>query len=104
MSVAQDGTIAVNGATVTKLGLAVFTNPKVDLVRDTGNMFTSAAKPTTTNAGVIVQSTLESSNTDPTQVMTQLVGVARSYEADQQMVQNEDSLTGKTIATLGHVG
>jgi flagellar basal body rod protein FlgG len=104
IAVAQDGTIAVNGAAVTKLGLAVFTNPKVDLVRDTGNLFTSSAKSNGKDPGVISQGCLESSNTDPTQVMTQLVEVARSYEADQQMVQNEDQLTGKTISSLGQIG
>jgi len=40
----------------------------------------------------------------PSQLMTQLVEVARSYEAAQKLVQNQDELLGKTIASLGRIG
>ena len=104
MAVAQDGTISVNGASVGQLGLAYFTNPQADLVRDTGNLFTGPAKKTGTTPSQISQGFLEMSNANPTQLMTQLVEVARSYEASQKMVQNEDSITGEAISSLGKLG
>jgi flagellar basal body rod protein FlgG len=36
--------------------------------------------------------------------MTQMVEVGRSYEAAQKMVQNQDELIGKSIASLGRIG
>jgi flagellar basal body rod protein FlgG len=44
------------------------------------------------------------SNANPTQLMTQLVEVGRAYEAALKMVQNQDELLGKTIASLGRIG
>ena len=52
----------------------------------------------------VVQGYLETSNANPSQLMTQLVEVARSYEAAQKLVQNHDELLGKTIASLGRIG
>jgi len=38
------------------------------------------------------------------QLMTQMVEVARSYEAAQNLVRNQDELLGKTISSLGRIG
>jgi flagellar basal body rod protein FlgG len=52
----------------------------------------------------VVQGYLESSNANISQLMTQMVEVGRSYEAAQKLVQNQDELLGKTIASLGRIG
>jgi len=102
--IAPDGTITVNGVAAGQIGVASFKEPKNELTRDGENTFTSTGAPTGTEKGPISQGFLEMSNANPTQLMTQLVEVSRSYEAAQQMVQNQDELLGKTIASLGRIG
>lgn len=100
-----DGTITINGTTVAKLGLAGFKDPKAELTRDGENTYVAKNAPSdSTNIGPVVQSYLEASNADSTQIMTQMVQVARSYQAAQQMVSNQDELLGKTISSLGKIG
>jgi flagellar basal-body rod protein FlgF len=99
VSVAQDGAISVNGAAVATLGIGVFTNPDTE-----GNLFTGPAASTSQDVSQVEQGYLETSNANPSQLMTQLVEVARSYESAQKLVQNQDELLGKTIASLGRIG
>ncbi len=104
VSLAPDGTIFVNGTQAAKLGIGVFTNPRDELQHTEGNLFTGPTTSTSQDAPRVVQGYLESSNANPSQLMTQLVEVARSYEAAQKLVQNHDELLGKTIASLGRIG
>jgi fagellar hook-basal body proteins len=104
VGVADDGTITVNGTNVAKLGIGVFDNPQTELQHTEGNLFTGPAASTSQDVPRVVQGYLEGSNANPSQMMTQLVEVARSYEAAQKLVQNHDELLGKTIASLGRIG
>ena len=104
VAVASDGTISVNGDEVAQLGIGVFENPETELQHTEGNFFTGPTKSTSEDTPQVVQGYIEASNADPSQLMTQLVEVARSYEAAQKLVQNQDELLGKTIASLGHIG
>ena len=104
VALTSDGTISVNGQEVAQLGIGVFENPETELEHTEGNLFTGPAASTSTDVPKVVQGYLEMSNANPSQVMTQLVEVARSYEAAQKMVQNHDELLGKTIASLGRIG
>lgn len=103
-AVAADGTITVDGAAAGQIGIASFTDPKTQLTRDGDNTFAASGAPSGTDKGMVAQGYLEMSNANATQLMTQLVEVSRSYEAAQQMVQNQDELLGKTIASLGRIG
>ena len=104
VSLASDGTISVNGTQAAQLGIGVFQNPRDELQHTEGNLFTGPATSTSQDAPRVVQGYLEASNANPSQLMTQLVEVARSYEAAQKMVQNHDELLGKTISSLGRIG
>lgn len=104
VSLAPDGTISVNGEEAAKLGIGVFTNPRDELQHTEGNLFTGPAASTSQDVPQVAQGFLEGSNANPSQLMTQLVEVARSYEAAQKMVQNNDELLGKSIASLGRIG
>ena len=104
VSLASDGTISVNGAQAAQLGIGVFTNPRDELQHTEGNLFTGPTASTSQDAPRVVQGYLEASNANPSQLMTQLVEVARSYEAAQKLVQNHDELLGKSIASLGRIG
>jgi flagellar basal body rod protein FlgG len=102
VAVSTDGSITVNGTSSGTLGLAYFADTST-LVRDADNTFSSKTAPATTGGGSILQSTLEQSNVDSSKLMTQMIEISRSYQAAQQMVQNQDELLGKSIATLGKV-
>lgn len=104
VSVSPDGVITINGENVAQLGIGVFDNPRTELQHTEGNLFTGPADSTSTDVPRVVQGYLEASNANPSQIMTQLVEVARSYEAAQKLVQNQDELLGKTIASLGRIG
>ena len=93
----------VNGEEVAQIGIAVFEDPATELTRDLPNTFAAAGEPTGEEEASVIQGYLEMSNVDPASLMTQMVSVARAYEAAQQMVQSEDELLGKTIATLGRL-
>lgn len=101
VSVADDGTIQVDGADVGKIGIASFVNPEAELTRDVGNTFVADGAPTGEELGSIQQGYLEMSNANSADLMTQMVAVARAYEAAQQMVANQDELLSKTMNYLG---
>jgi flagellar basal-body rod protein FlgF len=103
LTVSADGTMYVNGEEVSKLGIASFADPDKDLTRDTPNSFSATGQPNGSDKGIVAQGYLEGSNVNTAQLMTQMVQVARNYEAAQQMAQSEDELTGKTISTLGRL-
>lgn len=104
ISVGPDGALSVNGTAVAQLGIGVFANPDTDLQHTEGNLFTGPAASTSQDTPRVVQGYLEGSNANPSQLMTQLVEVARSYEAAQNIVRNQDELLGRTIASLGRIG
>lgn len=104
VTVSSEGQILVNGEEVARLGVFIFEDPEADLERTEGGLYTALAQPTNEGAGRVAQGYLEMSNANPTQIMAQLIEVARSYEAAQQMVQNQDELLGKTISILGRIG
>lgn len=101
VTVSNDGTILVDGVEAGKIGLASFENPETELTRDAANTFSASGAPTGEEIGTIEQGYLEMSNANSADLMTQMVAVARAYEAAQSMVQNQDELLSKTISTLG---
>ncbi len=101
LSISPAGVIMVNGQTIARLGLAAFEDPSVELTRDGSNYFAAEGGPTSDAVGTVVQGYLEMSNANPAQLMTQMIAVARAYEAAQKMVQTQDELLGKAISSLG---
>jgi flagellar basal body rod protein FlgG len=104
VSVGMDGTVSVNNMAAGQIGLANFQDPRADLERDVNNTFVALNAPSGTANGQIHQGSLEGSNANPSQIATQMVTVARSYQAAQQMVQTQDQLLGETISSLGRLG
>jgi len=102
IAVSTDGSISVNNISSGKIGLAYFKD-LTTLTRDGDNSFSSSVTPATTGGGSIIQSSLEQSNVDTAELMVKMIEILRSYQAAQQMVQNQDELLGKTISTLGKV-
>jgi flagellar basal body rod protein FlgG len=105
LAVAGDGLLTVNGQAAGQLGLASFADVENELARDpvNGNLFIAAGAPTGTDQGQVVQGYLETSNINPAQLMTQMVAVGRAYEAAQRLVQTQDELLGRAIATISRL-
>ncbi len=101
IGIANDGQITVDGVDVAKLGIAYFEDPATSLTRDGANTFTGTGAQTGSTEVSVQQYALESSNADLTQIMTQMIQVNRAYEAAQRLVQQQDSLLGQSISTLG---
>lgn len=101
LTASEDGALFVDGAPAGRLGVAAFNDPAAELTRDSPNTFIASGQPSNTELGIVVQGYLEASNVNAAQLMTQMVQVARHYEAAHQMVQNQDDLLGRAIATLG---
>ena len=97
----NDGNISIDNEIVDQIGIFAFENPEEELVHNMSNLFEAAGEPTGEEVGTIQQGYLEMANTSAADLMTQMTIVARAYEAAQQMVQNQDELLAKTIATLG---
>jgi flagellar basal-body rod protein FlgF len=105
VSIDRQGNIAVNDRQTAQLGRAAFTNVDTELARDpeTGDAFIAAGGPTGVVAGSVEQGFVENSNVNAAQMMTQLVTVNRAYEAAQKVVQTQDELLGKAIASIGRL-
>ena len=101
VAITEDGSIYVDGQLSGQLAIDVFEDPDLELERDLPNTFVAAGPPTGTEVGRVQQFYLEMANVNPALLMTQMVDVARAYEAAQQMVQVQDELLGRTISTLG---
>jgi flagellar basal body rod protein FlgG len=104
ITIDQNGNVMAGGAALATIDLVFFEDPQAALTPDQGNLFTTEEQPVADGTVRMLQGYLEMSNVNPTQLMTQLVEVARSYEAAQKMVQNQDELLGKAISTLGRIG
>lgn len=99
-----DGNMLVDNKAVGQMGISVFLNPDKDLVRAENNSFVAVGQPTTQAKASVEQGFLEMSNVNASELMTQMVTVARAYEAAQKMVTTQDDLVGKTISMLGRIG
>ena len=54
-------------------------------------------------SGVIHQGFLEQSNVNGVSEMVDLIAITRAYEANQKIIQGEDSLLEKTVNQIGRV-
>ncbi len=54
--------------------------------------------------GQIVQGTLEASNVNVVDEMVNLIAISRAYEANQKMIQTEDTTMEMAVSQVGQVG
>ncbi len=101
ITITEDGQISVDGKQVAKLGTVYFEDPAASLTRDGANTFTGTGGEANSSKVTVRQYALESSNADLTQIMTQMIQTNRAYEAAQRLVQQQDSLLGQSINSLG---
>jgi flagellar basal-body rod protein FlgF len=102
ISVAADGTLALDGAPAAKLGLVRPTDP-AKVSREAGTLFRAAATEPMED-GRVVQGFLEQSNVNPIAEMARMVEVQRAYEYGQKLMDQEDARIRLVVKTLGQLG
>jgi flagellar basal-body rod protein FlgF len=101
VAVDSSGAVMVDDVQVATLGIASFTSPTTELVRDGDNTYAATNPPSGTSVSRVEQGYLETSNVNIADAMTQMVSIGRSYQASQQLVNVQDTLLGKAIQSLG---
>jgi flagellar basal-body rod protein FlgG len=75
-----------------------------DLVKDAGNSYLSKNQTAQTdNDSKIRQNSLEKSNIDPIEAITEMISIMRSYESSQKVIQQIDETLGKTVNEVGSI-
>lgn len=97
-TVTNEGTILETGQ---QLQLVAFADPN-GLVSAGDTLFTGAGGVITGNS-VVLQSTLETTNTNMADAMVDLMEISREYEANQKILQAADQTVQKAVNELGKV-
>ena len=96
-----------NAILVDRLKIVNF--PKVRFIKKIGEslyrstQYSGAASIIVNNRPKVMQGFLEQSNVNPVIEMVNLIEVHRTYEANQKMIQSEDSALGRVINEVGRV-
>lgn len=98
ITIAQDGTIAADGAPVGKLGLV--TAPQTALAREGDNLFRADEETQAVEFPKIRQGFLEESNVNAVIEVSRLIEVQRAYELNQQLMKDEDERVKKTVDAM----
>lgn len=98
VGISTDGQVSLNGETIDQLALVSFEDNQ-QLQKREDNLYTGAA--TIPFKGSILQGFLESSNVNVVSAMVDMISVSRAYEANQKMIQTQDTLLGKAVNDLG---
>ncbi len=102
LTIGRDGTVSANGAAIGQLGIVEFANPTAlrpegaSRFADTGTAAPRAAAATST-----LQGSLEKSNAEVIGSMVGLIANERWFDANEQVIQTEDTATGLAISTVG---
>ncbi|MEI6097932.1 MAG: flagellar hook-basal body complex protein [Alphaproteobacteria bacterium] len=99
VTVAQDGTLSVNGVPLSQIGLWKATDP-LSLTHEAGTRFSSSGVEPVAG-GRMMQGFVEDSNVDPLQEVASMIAVQRAYEMGQNFLDREDDRARNVIQTLG---
>ena len=102
LSVAQDGTVSQDGATIGQLGLARFDTLSV-LSKDGDGLYRNRSNATPLEApdAQVRQGMLEGSNVNTLVEITQLIEISRAYERATKMIENVNDLSRRSVERLG---
>ena len=100
-SVKADGTIMDKGQSVDRLRVVEI---PADALKREGQSLYSSSQPiqASTNAQVL-QGSIEASNVDVSGQMVQMMTVMKAYEANQKVIQTEDSMLDKAVNEVGKI-
>lgn len=102
VAIDRTGAVSVGGQPVGQLNIVEFANAAA--LRPQGSerfVNTGAANPRAATNTATLQGSVEKSNADVVSSMVDLITNERWFEANQQVIQSEDNLTGQAISTVG---
>lgn len=97
VSIAQDGTISVDGVITDSIG--VF-RADGELLRDTSTYFTPQDDVAPVEFPTVIQGALEASNVHPVTEVARMIEVQRAYEAGQALLEQEDQRLSQLVSTI----
>lgn len=102
VAVAADGTILVNGAQVARLQMVEFTaGQQLNKVGNGQFEAVNGALPQPAATAQLYQGYLEGSNVDMTESMVATMNLVRAYEANQRLLQIQDSTLKAAVNEVG---
>lgn len=99
ITVSGNGQIRLNGELIDTLQIVSFQDNQ-QLQKREDNLYTAGGQ-TQPFQGSVLSGYLESSNVNIVTTMVDMINVSRAYEANQKMIQTQDSLLGKAVNDLG---
>lgn len=102
-SVGNDGTVMVGGQVIDRLRIVQFDN--TELLQKVGENLLAAPQGTVPGefTGSVEQGMLEGSNVNIVREMVDMITVMRAYEANQKIIQAQDSTLEKAVNEVGAV-
>lgn len=100
-NVTADGTVIDEGKTVGRL--RIVTSPETTLQREGESLFASTQPPQVALGSQVKQGSYETSGVDVAGQMVKMVTVMRAYEANQKVIQTQDSMLEKAVNEVGKV-
>lgn len=100
---AKDGTLRQGGQLVAELSIREFRDPE-NMVRSHGGFIlgpNSEGRARTVETPLLRHGSLEQSNVSSTTEMINLISVSRSFQVNQKVIQEHDTVLGKAIQALG---
>lgn len=102
ITITPDGSVATNTGVIAKLKAVRFDNPQ-NMRRIGDGLYDSPDEAIPVDRPQIMQGMLEDSNVQPVAEMTSLVSVSREYEANQKIIEAENTRRQQAIAVLAGV-
>ena len=99
LSVARDGTISTRDGTVGTVGVVTFANQQT-LIRADSSLFQAKEPPEPAEKAEVVQGAVENSNVKAVIQITDMIGVMRSYQQAQRIIETENERARRAIQTL----
>jgi len=102
LSIARDGTISNDDGIIGTIGIVTFANRQT-MQRADGGLFIANAAPVPAEEAEIIQGSIENSNVKAVVQITEMIGVLRSYEQAQRIVDSENERVTRAIRSLTQV-
>lgn len=99
IDVGRDGTVSTENGPIGRLRVVRFDNEQ-ELRKVTDGLYETAAPAQDAPLPDVVQGVIEESNVKPVVEMTNLIAITRSYQAAQQMIDNEHQRAMKAYQVL----
>jgi flagellar basal-body rod protein FlgF len=97
----RSGAISVDGKAVGQLGVYEFANLAAVRPQGAGKFTNAGPAPTAAASTTVLQGAQEKSNADVVSSMVSLIANERWFDANEKMIQTQDTETGAAITTVG---